>query len=58
MALSQALTCFTGSLVPVCALAAGLELIVRDRDETLGLRAVCALAVSLCAMRAMTGVFG
>ena len=58
MAISQALTRFTESLVPVCALAAGLELIAQNRDDTMGLRAVCALAVSLCALRAMIGIFG
>ena len=58
MALSQALSRLADSLVPVCALAAGLELLARDQDGTLGLRAVCALAVSLGALRAVTAALG
>lgn len=41
------------SWIRLCALTAALELLASDKSRALGFRAVCGLAMALCAARAI-----
>ena len=43
-------------LVALCALVAVMDLLIRDERAAFGLRAVCALAAALCAVRHVLGM--
>ncbi len=55
MSMSQMILFERGAaeLLPVCALAAAMDLLVGDDGTALGLRSVCGLAIAVCVSRAI-----
>ena len=58
MVILHALERAAAELTSICALAAALELLVRDDGAELGFRSICALAVALGALRAVMRAIG
>ena len=58
MNILQTLRSAAAELTAVCALAALMELVVRKDGEALGFRALCGLAVAVCALRCVARVIG
>ncbi len=45
-------------LLGICALAAAMDLLVRDEGAALGFRSLCGLTIALCAMRLAVKAMG
>ena len=56
--MSDAIRQIAGELMPLCALTAALELLIRDDASSLGFRAVCGLSIALGALKSVLRMIG